>query len=148
MKIRLSLLVLLFLISFNANAQDSICGEGESYGCGSFNLFKAYPSQPITLCGCFKIPDDPIERDVSIKSCRSDCPIYDGLRTRSGCQCLRGPIEIPDDLESPTMRMSELKALYKLKLKNPNLYELYLDTQLNQTTQPALPVDKFFELSK
>ena len=125
------------------------CAQGQIYGCGAFYI-QHFPPITQTICGCFTKPDEPVSRgNTSIKSCKKECPLHDGMPTESGCQCLRGPVKIPGLRAPITLQDQELKALYKLRLKDSALYQLYIDTQLSgDTSQPPLPVEKFSELMK
>ena len=144
------LIAALMFVPIQANAQVA-CAEGQFYGCGSFNNggFNSIENsfERRTICCCFETPDEPVEPEVGIRSCRNECPINDGIRTKSGCECLREPVVIPGRA-TPAISSSELKALYKLKSKNADLYQIYIDTQLSgNNSQPPMPVEKFIDLA-
>ena len=136
------LLLTLILLPLNVYSQAG-CEVGQISGCGSFN----YEGVPTTICGCFGRIQTPNDNAITLNSCSSECA-YDGLRTDEGCQCLRGPVDIPDLLQS-SLPNSELSALFNLKLKDPSLYQVYIDTQLGgDHIQVPMPVKEFTEALK
>jgi len=143
MRITFALILILIINPFSVNAQEAQCAEDQLYGCGAFTV-QDFPRVQRTICGCFTVPEEPVERGVGLRSCRSECPINDGIRSTVGCQCLRGPITIPGLRQPVKLPTKELGDLFKLKLNNPELYELYIDTQINPTNgKPVMSVEKF-----
>ncbi len=147
MKFTFAIFMILIINSISANAQEAQCPEGQLYGCGAFYT-QLFPPITRTICGCFNEPEQPIDRGSrSLKSCSNEC-LFDGFRTDSGCSCLPGPIVIPTR-ETPEFEFSEFKELQKLKQKSPELYDIYIDTQINgNRSKPPLTIDEFRALFK
>lgn len=152
MKNVLRAVFILLLIPFSAYAQlngdltQNQCAEGQIYGCGSFTT-QVLPTIQRTICGCFDAPDEPVGRPTGLRSCARECPLHSGVRTDAGCECLKGSMVIPERAP-PALPAKELTALYKLKQKNPELYQVYIDTQLTgNELRPPMPVEKFIDLS-
>lgn len=142
MRMHIILIAVLLLLPISAYSQS--CPSGELYGCGSIYT-QHFPPIQQNICGCFKIRIN--DEDRGLKSCDKQCPFYDGVRTEAGCKCLRGPIELPGFVQ-PALSSKELMLLRVLKKEKPELYEIYIDTQLGENNSRApMSVEKFIDLS-
>lgn len=141
MRMHVILITALLLLPINAYSQS--CSSDELYGCGLFYT-QHFPPIQQNICGCFEIQISDDDRGV--KSCKKQCPFYDGVRTESGCKCLRGPVELPG-FKQPALSSKELTMLRELKKEKPELYEIYIDTQLGGNNPRApLSIENFIDL--